>query len=272
MKKHLLIGLSAAALLAASPLASAHRMWIKPTTTVVSGENEWISFDGAIANGIFTPDHYPMPVDRLTATAPSGKTVQLQHQQQLKYRSVFDLELTEKGTYKVASASNTLMARWTDDNGERHMWPGRGKTGTLEEFKQQVPANADVAQTSRKIEVFVTAGAPSDSVLKNTGEGLEMVAHTHPNDAYTGEDIIFGFTIDGEKAVGASVVVVKEGEKYRDNNDDIKLTTDEKGNITLNVDEPGMYWLEAEYEDNKAKAPASKRMGTYITTIEVLPL
>ncbi len=41
------------ALAAYSPLSEAHRVWIKPSTTVVSGDSEWITFDAAIANGIF---------------------------------------------------------------------------------------------------------------------------------------------------------------------------------------------------------------------------
>ncbi|AXR05095.1 DUF4198 domain-containing protein [Salinimonas sediminis] len=275
MKKKLIFGLSALALLTMSPVSQAHRAWIKPTTTVVSGQDEWVSFDAAIANGIFTPDHVAMGLDSLEATSPSGKAVNLQHQQKLKYRSVFDLQLVEEGTYKIASASGTLMARWEDAQGERHFWPGRGKTGTAEQFEKQVPKqakNLEVSYSTRRIEVFVTAGQPSDSVLKTSGQGLELVAKTHPNDLYTSERIEFAFTIDGEPAKGAQITVVKEGEKYRDNASNLTQKTDEKGYISFTLDEPGMYWLEAEYADGKAPAPAKKRQGMYVTTLEVLPL
>ena len=275
MKKQLIFGLSALTLLTMSPVSQAHRAWIKPTTTVVSGQDEWVSFDAAIANGIFTPDHVAMGLDSLEATSPSGKAVNLQHQQKLKYRSVFDLQLVEEGTYKIASASGTLMARWEDAQGERHFWPGRGKTGTAEQFEKQVPKqakNLEVSYSTRRIEVYVTAGQPSDSVLKTSGQGLELVAKTHPNDLYTSERIEFAFTIDGEPAKGAQITVVKEGEKYRDNASNLTQKTDEKGYISFTLDEPGMYWLEAEYADGKATAPAKKRQGMYVTTLEVLPL
>ena len=33
-----------------------------------------------------------------------------------------------------------------------------------------------------------------------------------------------------------------------------------------------MYWLEAEFEDDNAKAPAQKRRGMFVLVMEVLPL
>lgn len=254
--------------------ASAHRAWIKPTTTVVSGEDEWVSFDAAIANGIFMPDHFAMPIEGLVVTSPSGKSVEKQHQQALRYRSVFDINLTEQGTYKVESASQTLMAFWQDKDGKRQMWPGRGKTGTLDEFKTSVPTDAEgleVIHSARRINVFVTAGAPTQDALKPSGQGLELDGKTHPNDLYTGEPVSLGFLMDGKPASGAKVVIVKDGEKYRDTNDDIQLTTDKQGQVKTTFAEPGMYWLEAEFEDNQAKAPAQKRRGMFVLVMEVLP-
>lgn len=260
--------------LVAAP-AQAHRVWIKPNTTAVSGSDEWITFDAAIANGIFNPDHHAYPLQRLTAWGPNAQPVDMQNTQKLQYRSVFDVQLTEAGTYKVFAASRTLVARWTDEDGERHFWPGRGRTGTLEEFRKEVPQDADdlnVTDSASRVEVFVTAGAPTNTVLKPTGNGLEWAPGLHPNDLYTGEDIALGFLFDGEPAAGASVTLVRDGEKYRDQDDAITATADDKGQVNVQFDEPGMYWLEVEYEDEKAKAPASQRRGGYSAVIEVLPL
>ncbi len=98
MNKFLIIGATALALSLVSPLSHAHRVWLKPSTTAVSGDSEWITFDAAVANGIFHPDHFAYPVERLTAVSPTGEPVALQNQQKLRYRSVFDIELTESGT------------------------------------------------------------------------------------------------------------------------------------------------------------------------------
>ena len=275
MKIKHLIGTGVVALSLIATPALAHRAWIKPTTTVVSGDDEWISFDAAVANGIFTPDHFALGTEGITVTSPSGKEVAKQHEQKLRYRSVFDINVKEEGTYRVETASQSLMAFWKDADGKRQMWPGRGKTGTLEEFNKAVPKKADgleVVESSRRINVFATLGEPSEDAIKPSGKGLELDGKTHPNDLYTGEEISLGFLMDGGTATGTKVTIVKDGEKYRDTDDAMNLTTDANGQIAVTFEEPGMYWLEAEFEDDNAKAPAQKRRGMFVLVMEVLPL
>ena len=45
-------------------------------------QDEW-PLDAAIANGIFNPDHFAMPLDRLTAYNPDGQPIELQNQAKL---------------------------------------------------------------------------------------------------------------------------------------------------------------------------------------------
>ncbi len=255
--------------------AQAHRLWVKPSTTVVSGEEAWVTFDAAVANTIFFPDHFALGLDNFNAVSPSGKAVELQNKAKLKYRSVFDLQLNEQGTYRVYSASNTLMAFWKDEEGNRKMWPGRGKTGTIAEFHQQVPKTAtdlNVVNASRRVEVFVSLGEPSNESIKPTGQGIELAPITHPTDLYTGETAQFKLILDGEAIEGAQITLVKEGEKYRDDPQVVKLTTDANGQFEVNFDDAGQYWLEAEYSDKKAKAPAKERRATYVAVFEVQSL
>lgn len=275
MKKSLLISATTIALTLTSPFTQAHRIWVKPSATSVSGDSEWISFDAAVANGIFQPDHFAYPVERLTALSPTGVPVTIQHPQKLRYRSVFDLELTESGTYKVFNASQSLMAFWQDADGSRHRWPGRGQSASAEDFYKQVPQDAEnltVIDSASRVETYVTLGAPTTGVNKPTGQGLELNAITHPNDAFTGEPIAFQFLMNGEAARGTKVVVIQDGEKYRDTADNLHYVADVNGRITLQIEEPGMYWLEAEFEDDKATAPAQKRQATYVLVFEVLSL
>ena len=259
----------------ASASSEAHRVWIKPSATIVSGDSEWITFDAAIANGIFYPDHYPLGLDRVKAMAPDGAAVTLENGHKGKLRSVFDVELEKEGTYTVYSASSGLSARWVDVEGERQYWPPRGSQKTNEDFYKEVPQNAkdlEVSERSHRVETFVTSGAPTYDTLGPTGKGLELEPVTHPNDLYTGENITFKFNIDGTAAAGTEIVLVKDGERYRDQSQPTKLKTDKKGEVTFTLDEPGMYWLEAEYTDNNGKAPASKRQGSYVAVLEVLPM
>lgn len=259
----------------ASASSEAHRVWIKPSATIVSGDSEWITFDAAIANGIFYPDHYPLGLDRVKAMAPDGAAVTLENGHKGKLRSVFDVELEKEGTYTVYSASSGLSARWVDAEGERQYWPPRGSQKTNEDFYKEVPQNAkdlEVSERSHRVETFVTSGAPTYDTLGPTGKGLELEPVTHPNDLYTGENITFKFNIDGTAAAGTEIVLVKDGQRYRDQSQPTKLKTDKKGEVTFILDEPGMYWLEAEYTDNNGKAPASKRQGSYVAVLEVLPM
>lgn len=254
--------------------AQAHRAWIEPSSTVLSGDDPWVTFDGSISNTLFHPDHVPMRLNDVTAVGPDGKAVQLQNGSTGQYRSTFDLNLTNKGTYRIFTASNGLRARWETDDGQRRFWPGRGEAYSAEGFASEVPKSAknlDVAQFSRRIETFVTAGTPTDGIFKPSNTGLEMVPLTHPNDLFAGEEAEFQFLIDGEPAVGAEVEVIPGGMRYRNAQDRITATTDKDGKITVTWPEAGMYWLSTEYSDERAKAPAKTRTGSYAATFEVFP-
>ncbi|MFA7555683.1 MAG: DUF4198 domain-containing protein [Spongiibacteraceae bacterium] len=254
--------------------AQAHRVWILPAATVLSGEQPWVTMDAAVSNDIFHFDHHPLKPEMLTVIGPDGKTVAMQNAHVGKHRSTFDLELKQEGTYKVFSASNNLQARWEDADGKRKFWPARGQMPAPGDFEKSVPKkakNLDVSQSSRRLETFVTAGAPSNQVLALSNEGLEMKPITHPNDLFNGETAKFQFYIDGEAAVGTKVTVIRGGMHYRNSQDELTVVADKKGIVSIEWPNAGMYWLEAEYEDSKGKTPATKRRGVYIATLEVLP-
>lgn len=255
--------------------AEAHRAWILPSSTVLSGDDPYVTFDAAVSNTIFFPDHVAMGVETVTATAPNGEKIALENASRGKYRTTFDLQLKEEGTYKIGVASSGLRAMWKDDEGKRHMWPGRGQQANDADFATAVPKNAKelrVSQSSRRIETFVTAGAPSDAVLKPQGIGLELQPITHPNDLYAGEVAKFKLLIDGEPAKNAQVVLIPGGSRYRDSQNEIQVTADNAGQFSVTWPSAGQYFMEAEYEDGKAKAPATVRSGTYTATFEVLPM
>ncbi|WP_414828913.1 DUF4198 domain-containing protein [Alteromonas sp. H39] len=271
--KKLMIPAIAMALMT-STASHAHRMWIKPSVTAVSGQDETITFDAAIANQMFVPDHVAMPLTRISATAPDGTDVALEAAHKLRYRSVFDLTLKQNGTYWVGMKFASLRASWKTPDGETHRWPGRGKTGDAAALKAALPDNAtdvEVVDYYSQADVFVTSGAPSFELLHTNGKGLVLSGGTHPNDVYTGEPATFAFSMGGDAAAGAKATLVKGGERYRDTASGDTMTTDANGSLTLNIDEAGMYFLDVEYEDNKAMAPAQRRQGSYVLVFEVLP-
>lgn len=266
--------LAAVALALALPLsAQAHRGWILPSVTVLAGESPWVSFDAAISNDLFIADHNPMRLDALKVVAPDGSDAAPQNLATLKHRTVFDLQLTQKGTWKLYTASHGLNAQW-EENGQRKMWPPRGTAPTPEGFEKDVPKQADklvVSQASRRFETFVTSGGTTTTVFKPTNVGLELVPVTHPNDLFAGESATFRFLIDGKPAAGVKIEVTPGARRYRNAESAAEFVTDKEGKVVVAWPQAGQYFLEAEYEDDKAAKPATKRVGRYAAVFEVLP-
>ena len=267
MKRSFVLALALAALLPIT--ASAHKAWLLPSQTVIAGESPWITVDAAVSNDLFYFNHVPLRLDNVAIVAPDGSAVAAQNTATGKYRSVFDLELKQQGTYRIGVVNNYVTGRWEED-GKPKRW-----RGTAETFAAEVPKDAkglEVGQSVSRVETFVTNGSPNDTALKPSGIGLELVPVTHPNDLFAGEEAKFRFQIDGKPAAGLAVEIIRGGTRYRNAQDEIKATTDGNGEFTVTWPEPGMYWLEASTEDDKVTVPQAKqrRLG-YVATLEVLP-
>ena len=288
-----LIKWTALALAICLPLsAQAHRAWMLPSATVLSGDDPWITVDAAVSNDLFYFEHFPLrlqgigqvdqapaggppgmrprPPSQLQVIAPDGTKVQPENGSIGRYRSTFDVHLTQKGTYKLAIANSGLSANWKE-NGETRRW-----MGSVDTFAKDVPAKAEalkVTQNSSRMEVFVTSGNPTETVLEPTGQGLELAPVTHPNDLYAGEAAEFVFLLDGKPAADVEISVIPGGNRYRDELGEIKATTDADGKVSITWPNPGMYWLEAELTSDKGVSkPASQRRASYSATLEVLAL
>ncbi|HVK81314.1 MAG TPA: DUF4198 domain-containing protein, partial [Verrucomicrobiae bacterium] len=159
MKKTLL-ALAAFAAVSMPLAAHAHRQWIEPSATVLSGTGDdvWVTFDAAVSNTLFHADHQPMRIDNLVVTAPDGSTVASQNVTRGRYRSTFDVQLTQNGTYRIVNGSSGVNARY-ELNGENRNW-----RGSAAEFATAIPAgatNVRVTENANRVETFVTRGAPT---------------------------------------------------------------------------------------------------------------
>lgn len=269
MKTLLRSTLAAALLLALAPAAEAHRAWLLPSATVLSGDDPWITVDAAISNDLFYFEHHPMRLDGLAVTAPDGSALMAENAATGKYRSTFDLHLAKRGTYRIAVVADGVFARY-EENGKRKRW-----RGTLDRLAAEIPASAAnlrVTASQRRMEVFVTSGGPTREVLAPSGKGLEMVPVTHPNDLFDGETATFKLLIDGRPAAGLAVSVIPGGIRYRDQLKEMKVTTGADGSFQVTWPQPGMYWLNATFRDDKpAQKDVNERRASYTATLEVLP-
>lgn len=261
---------SALALVVLAPAAaSAHRIWLLPSATTLSGDAPWVSIDGAVSSELFYFDHRALKLDDVQITDPDGAIIEKQHMVEGQQRSAFDFQLTKPGTYRVSSIAGGVSASYMLD-GEQKRWRGKA-----EDIATAIPANAtqvDIAETSRRIDTFVTAGAPSPAAVKPTGKGLEIVFDTHPNDLYAGEIAKFRLLMNGKGVSDARIAVASGGGRYNHAHSEMKITTGKKGAFEVTWPGPGMYWLNAELEDDKPSIKkASKRSASYSVTLEVLP-
>ena len=255
---------------------------------MVAGNDPWISVDAAVSNQLYYPDHVPMRLNNITITAPDGSTLKPHNPATGKYRSVFDVQLAQEGTYRIANVNGGVSARWDTPESLAAAakappaagpgGPGGARGGFLrnasaEDLATKIPKDAQnlrVTEGIGRVETFVTRGAPT--ALAPTGKGLELVPVTHPNDLFAGEQATFQMMIDGKPAAGLEIEIIRGATRYRNAQDEIKASTDASGQFSVTWPEAGMYWLEASTEDDRTSVPqATQRRLGYVATVEVLP-
>ena len=269
--------IAAAALVSLPAMLSAHRMWMLPSGTVFSGNDAWVTIDAAVSNDLFFADHQPLRLDGVKVWQPDGSEGKLQNASTGRYRSVFDIQLDKPGTWKVGTQMNAVMGSFTVDGVEKRVGGRRGPPRPDQPAPlgvADIPANAtDVKLTEvlGRNEVFLTAGAPTTTVLTPTGKGLEFAPVTHPDELVAGEAAKFRFLIDGKPARGLKVTVIPGGKRYRDAEGAMELTTGADGVLSVTWPTAGMYWLNATATDAKSTTPrVTERRMSYVTTLEVM--
>jgi uncharacterized GH25 family protein len=248
-------------------VGEAARPWLLPSQTVLARSGGWVAVDAAMADDLFSVNQGAMPIDSLMISGPDGQRVEPQNVAKGRSRSIFDLELRQAGTYRIAVADDAVMARWEED-GKPKRW-----RGTAAEMATGIPANAaklEVEQMQRRVETFVSVGTPTD-VKPTAGSGLELAPVQHPNDLYARETAKFRFLLDGKPANDLEVEVIAGGTRYRDAPQEMMFKTNKDGEIAITWPAAGMYWLEVSIQDEMATAPGvKKRRASYAGTFEVL--
>lgn len=266
---HAVTALALAVACAMPQVADAHKMWIVPSATVLSGDDAWVTVDAAISNDLYYPDHFPAPMDRIEVTSPDGGAVAPENAATGKFRSTFDVHLARPGTYRIALRNDGVFATYTLA-GEKKRW--RGAAG---ELAKAIPAEATAVKVSEsvsRVESFVTAGATSQGVFKPVNRGLELAPVTHPNDLASGEKATFRLLLDGKPASGIKVTAIAGATRYRDAAGELNATTAADGSFSFTWPAAGMYWMSASAEDNKVSVKqATERRLAYTATLEVLP-
>jgi len=267
------LALAGALLLAGgAPSLHARSFWLLPSATVLTPADGWVTVDVGVSTAPFEGSTHGMELDNLHVTAPDGTRVAPQNPLSGKLRSVFDVPLTQRGTYRLEVVDDSVFATWKDAEGKTGRW--RGKPG---ELAQKVPANAQDVQAGQllwRIETFVTAGAPGalHPSARQPGQGLEMVPVTHPNDLVAGEEAQLRFHLNGKPAPDLQVRITPGGFRWRNDAGVMQLKTDAQGLLRVRWPGAGMYLVNASAADEGSTvANVKQRRLFYAGTLEVLP-
>src|SRR5688572_199526 len=102
-------------LVLAPAVSEAARAWLLPSQTVLARSGGWVAFDAAMADDLFSANQGAMQIESLTVTGPDGNSIAPQNLAKSRSRSTFDLELRQAGSYRIAVADSSVMARWEED-------------------------------------------------------------------------------------------------------------------------------------------------------------
>lgn len=239
-----------------SATVQAHPLWILPGEFTVSGdESEWVTFDVSASHTVFGYDK-GVGLDTVRVFSPDGDHNHLGSYFKGHRRSVFDLLLDQDGTYKVFA--QRPMFHFTSYKAGKRDTPKRMMADKIE-AQQKLPENARDVKTmliDMSSVAYVTRNAPTDTVYKPTGNGLELNPITHPNDIVQGEEMVLEILLDGQPAAGVNVEITAGGTRYRNERNSIKITTDNTGRVVFTPEQAGPWLLSAD-QSLPSKSPSA---------------
>ena len=113
----------AALILIASSVASAHNVWIRPSSTQLSGEKDYVTIDNGASDFPFDVNHRGRPAENLHAYAPDGKEIEKENLMAGKLRTSYDAKLTQQGTHRFTDELHYIQFNY--DDGGKNINSGR---------------------------------------------------------------------------------------------------------------------------------------------------
>lgn len=248
----------------------AHDYWMLPNEYSTSSDKaKWITVDVTASNTAFIADK-SYPLTGIKTKSPDGLEKKIDGYHRAKRKSVFDLELTQEGTYRLRETDNTYFTFFKKANGER---------GRIRADKQQrvekLPKNATDVETvynQGKSSAYVTRKAPSFKSIQPQNHGLELAFVSHPNDLVVSEPFEFKVLLDGKPYLGEMFLeVTREGTLYRDARNGQQLARNSQGEVSFKAAQAGRYLLKAELDKETSNPKADVESHSLYLTFEVQP-
>jgi len=243
--KQLIIG---ASILLITAQASAHNRWILPSHFNLSNDKgEWVMVDVTASNETFNVDK-PLGAEKMKITGPKGKSIFPGSSYRGHRKSVVDIHLEDSGTYQLKMGGD--VSYWTsykEKGQDKEQW--LRNVNKAQRIKKLPKGATDVKtyESSATVLTYITLNSPSKN-FNPSEKGLDFVPVTHPSDIAQNEEAVFSFSFNGKAQSGVEIEIVREGVRYRNDPESIKLITDDKGVVRFIPEEAGRYMLIALFE------------------------
>lgn len=266
--------------------AMAHTQYVVPFNFAT--EKDVATLQAAAAEDFFVPDH-AIKGD-FVLTGPDGKSSKIAAVTAFQEVTIIEASTPDKGTYKISTSSDRagkqalVDGKWVavrpaaapapaNATPAPAATPANAPAGTppARRFLTEAdlkPGTEVIATNSNTQAVsYVTRGAPSNTVLKPTGKGLELDFKTHPNDIYLDQGFSFVVLLNGQPAPNATFSLHRAGVK----GDSKTVQSDANGVVNIKFEQAGAYLLEGSYPTapaDPAAKPLSQRYN-YTLSFEV---
>ncbi|MEM1087192.1 MAG: DUF4198 domain-containing protein [Pseudomonadota bacterium] len=255
--------LASTAALISGATAAAHTSYMLPSIFNTS-EGDLVTVQCS-----FTED-FPMPEvavnsDDYHVVLPDGSREAFDTRTDLRQLVILENGLESDGTYRFTT-------------GVRH---GRKSTRAMVDGEWVFVRGSDAevlaeatavktAQTETVADVYVSKGAPSWDAIAPIGR-LAFVPKSHPNEIFSGEAFEMAVLFDGAPLVDHEMSVYRSGGHYEEPQFGIEQMTDDNGEVSLTLEEPGIYMIMTRHRaDAPSGADTDERGYTTSLTFEVM--
>lgn len=232
--------------------AQAHMTWILPNTSHAEGKEATVSVDAAVSEDLFQFER-ALKLETLRITGPDGQPREAEGRSSARHRESFELKLVQDGTYRISHTSQGLMASYRL-GGETKRF-----RGSADAFAKDVPANAEVLGVTlnhNRQQTFVSKETPEPARFAAEGQGLEVLPLGPVTDLSTGDTTRLQLLLNGQPLPGATLKLLRDGNRYRYKLGEELLTSDAQGVVHIQWREAGRYLLGASAGDRPAAPPA----------------
>ena len=255
--------LAGTATLLSGATAAAHTSYMLPSVFNTS-EGQLVTVQCSFTEDFPTPE-IAVNSDDYHVVLPDGSRDPFDTRTDLRQLVVLENGLESEGTYRLSTGVRLgRKSRRALVDGE---WvPVFGPDAEVPENATEVKS----AQTETVADVYVSKGAPSWDAISPIGR-LAFVPKTHPNEIFSGEAFDVSVSFDGAPLIGHNMSIYKAGGHYEEPQFGIEQMTDDEGEISLIIDEPGVYMLMTRHRaDAPEGAETDERGYTTSLTFEVM--